>query len=220
MKEEKTKKRRLLYYVLLAIGVCLLTAATVLTVYFVSGGSKNTLKEDPPGVTPVDPDGSGKPDDSKDPSGPPSEPDKPTGGETETFCLPVRYDAVTVYNEIYRSATTGFIYRHQGVDFMAAEGAQVSAIADGTVEKISLSERNGNLIVVDHGGGLKGYYKFVEPASTLKVGAKVEKGQNFASVAAAYGSEAKDGTHLHFELKLNGAFSDPASYLDIQYSEK
>ena len=208
MKEEKTKKRKLLYYMVLAISVLLLTAATVLTVYFVSGSSNgDMLQEDPPNVTPVEP---------EQPDGP----DEPTGGETETFCLPVMYDSVTVYNDIYRSKTTGYIYRHQGVDFMAAEGTNIAAIADGTVEEISLSGRNGNLIVVNHGGGLKGYYLYVEPSSTLKVGAKVEKGQSLGAVAAAHGPEAKDGTHLHFEIKMNGKLADPASYLDIQYAEK
>ena len=210
MKEEKTKKRRLLYYLLLAISILLLTAATVLTVYFVTEGSNDVLDDNPSNVTPVEP------DDPKDPN----EPDKPTGGEKETFCLPVAYESASVYNDIYWSKTTGYIYRHQGVDFVAAEGTKVAAIADGVVESISLSEKNGNLIIVNHGNGIKGYYKFVEPNAALKVGATVSKGQYFAAVAAAYGSEAKDGTHLHFELKVNGASADPASYLDIQYEEK
>ena len=207
MKEEKTKKRRLLYYLVLAISVLLLTAATVLTVYFVSEDRGNIADNDPPQLTPGEP---------EDPTGP----DEPTGGDTVTFHLPVEYEDVTVFNKIYRSATTGFIYRHQGVDFVATEGTNVCAIADGTVEQISLSAKNGNLVVINHGDGVKGYYKFVEPSSVLKVGTKVNKGQIFATVAAAYGSEAKDGTHLHFEMEVNNALVDPASYLDIQYAEK
>ena len=206
MKEEKTKKRKLLYYLVLAISVLLLTAATVLTVYFVSEDSGN-IAEEPPQGTPVEPDE-------------PKEPDGPTGGETVTFCLPVEYEDVTVYNKIYRSATTGFIYRHQGVDFVAAEGTKVVAIADGTVTQISLSQRNGNLVTIDHGDGVMSYYKFVEPSSALKVGMQVTKGQTFATVAAAYGPEAKDGTHLHFEMTVNKVLADPASYLDIQDEEK
>ena len=216
MKEEKTKKRRLLYYVLLAISICLLTVATVLTVYFVTQGNGDMLEDNPSNVTPVEPDNPNKPDDPKEPN----EPSGPTGGEAEKFCLPVEYEDASVYNDIYWSKTTGYIYRHQAVDFMAAEGTKVAAIADGTIEEISLSERNGNLIVVNHGNGIMGYYKFVDPNTTLKVGAKVEKGQYFATVAAAHGPEAKDGAHLHFELKVNGALCDPASYLDIQYAEK
>lgn len=208
MKEEKTKKRKLLYYLVLAISICLLTAATVLTVYFVTDGNSDMLETDPPAQDVVPP--------PKDPD----EEDKPTGGETEKFCMPISYDGVSVYNDIYNSKTTGFIYRHQGVDFAAGEGERVAAIADGTIESVSMSQETGNLIIVDHGNGIKGYYRFVEPMSSAKAGAKVTKGQYFATVAAAYGSEAKDGTHLHFELKVNGKAVDPASYLDIRYEEK
>ena len=212
MKEEKTKKRKLLYYLVLAISVCLLTAATVLTVYFVTDDSADMLETDPPAqeVPPPDKD----PDDDKKPD------DKPTGGEADTFCDPLSYDEASVFNVIYTSKTTGFIYRHKGVDFAADEGTNVAAIKDGTVTSISLSDKTGNVITIDHGDGLIGYYRFVEPVSTLKKGAKVVKGQTFATVAAAYGSERKDGTHLHLELELKGKQVDPASYLNIQYAEK
>lgn len=205
MKEEKTKKKKILYYLVLAISVLLLTAATVLTVYFVTGNKSDIIEQDP--STPVGPNE-------------PDEPDKPTGGDKETYCLPIQSEGVTVFNDIYKSQTTGFIYRHQGVDFAAEEGAKVASIADGKIEKISLSKQTGNLIVVDHGNGLKGYYRFVEPDASLKEGASITKGQYFASVAAAYGSEAADGTHLHLELTLNGKKVDPAGMLDIQYDEK
>lgn len=211
MKEEKTKKRRFLYYLVLAICVCLLTAATVLTVYFVTDDSANMLETEPPAqdvLPPTNPDVN-KPEDNK-----------PAGGEAEDFCSPFSYEDASVFNVIYRSQTTGFIYRHKGVDFAADEGTNVAAIADGTVTSISLSERTGNVITIDHGDGLIARYRFVEPVSTLKKGSKVTKGQTFATVAAAYGSEKKDGTHLHLELEMKGKQVDPASYLDIQYAEK
>ncbi|MDE6411761.1 MAG: M23 family metallopeptidase [Clostridia bacterium] len=210
MKEEKTKKRRFLYYLVLAICVCLLTAATVLTVYFVTDDNANSLETEPPVTDILPPTG----DDDKKPD------NKPAGGEAESFCDPVVYNEASVYNVIYASRTTGFIYRHKGVDFAAEEGANVAAIADGTVLSISLNEKTGNVITVDHGKGLIGYYRFVEPASTLRKGAKITKGQNFATVAAAYGCERMDGTHLHLELELKGKQVDPASYLNIQYAEK
>ena len=48
----------------------------------------------------------------------------------------------------------------------------------------------------------------------------VEQGEQIASVAEAYGSEAGAGTHLHFEMTLDGEQTDPAAYLDPVYSEK
>ncbi len=210
MKEEKTKKRKFLYYLVLAISVCLLTAATVLTVYFVTNDDAGSLKTDPPGQVVTPPDDTG--DDKKDP-------DKPTIGEVNKFCDPVTYSAASVYNAIYKD-TYGFRARHEGVDFAAEEGAQVAAIRDGTVTSISLNEKTGNIITVDHGDGLIASYRFVEPVSTLRTGAKVTKGECFATVSAACGPEKQDGTHLHLELHLKGKNVDPASYLDIQYQEK
>ena len=214
MKEEKTKKRKLLYYLVLAISVCLLTAATVLTVYFVSDGKTGSLDNNPPGqvVTP--------PDDNPGGNEPEKPDDKPAGGETPTYCDPVSYTEASVYNAIYTNPANGIIQRHKGVDFAADEGAEVAAIADGTVTAIILNAKTGKVITIDNGDGLVGIYRFVEPVSTLKEGAKVTKGQCFATVAAAYGSEKLDGTHLHFELELKGKSVDPASYLNIRYEEK
>ena len=217
MKGEKTSKRKkLIYYVILAISVCLLVAATVLTVYFVSDAKNdNVIDKDP--STPVVPDDSNDPDDSKDPT-PPDVPS--TGDDVVKFTVPLVSETVSVYDVIYKSATTNFIYRHKAVDFAAAAGTAVAAVADGTVESISLNESTGNIVTVDHGNGLKSLYRFVEPVSTLKKGDSVKKGDKIAEVATAYGSEAKDGEHLHLEMEENGKKVDPAKYLDIEYDEK
>lgn len=212
MKEEKSKnKKKLLYYLILAVSVLLLVAATVLTVYFVTG-DKNEVLDNPPGgdnVTPVDP---VKPDD----------PNQSTGGEDVVkFVVPLTYESVSEeYNVIYTSKTTGWSYRHKAVDFAAAEGTAVCSMADGKIETVSLNEKTGNYIVVDHGDGLKSLYRFVEPVNGLKAGDSVKKGDKIGEVAAAYGSEAKDGTHLHLEITLNGAPKDPSSYLDLVNDEK
>ena len=118
------------------------------------------------------------------------------------------------FDTVYANKLTGFYYRHQGVDFAAAAGAEVYAVADGTVADISLSQELGNLITIDHGNGLISVYRFVEPDEGLNVGDKVKQGDQIAAVAEAYGSEAADGTHLHFEMTLNGEQTDPAEYLD------
>lgn len=214
MKGEKTSKRKkLIYYVILAISVCLLVAATVLTVYFVSD-SKNDHVIDKDPSTPVIPDDPKEPDD-------PTPPDVPsTGDDVVKFTVPLASETVSTYDVIYKSATTNFIYRHKAVDFAAAAGTAVAAVADGTVESVSLNETTGNIVTIDHGNGLKSLYRFVEPVSTLKKGDSVKKGDKIAEVAAAYGSEAKDGEHLHLEMEENGKKVDPAKYLDIEYDEK
>ena len=224
MKEEKAKnKKRILYFIALAISVLLLAAATVLTVVFVTEGDNNVVEAPPTDNNPDDPN---DPNDPTGPSGPskpdnPNEPDDPTGGgDTVKFVIPVTYSEVSEHDTIYTNKTLGWIYRHKGVDFAAEEGADVCAMANGKIEKISLNEKTGNYIIIDHGDGLRTLYRFVEPKAGLKEGDTVKMGEKIATVAAAYGSEAKDGAHLHLEIYLNGKPANPATYLDLVSAEK
>ena len=224
MKEENAKsKKKLIYYVTLAISLVLLIVATVLTVYFVTGAGNDDVLENPPPVE--NPDDDKKPDEKPDdkPDEKPDEnpDDKPAGGDDPVkFVVPLKYTAATEFNSIYASQTTGFIYRHKAVDFAAAEGTEVCSMAEGTILEISLNETTGNYITVDHGDGLVTLYRFVEHVQNLKTGDKVKKGDKIATVAAAYGSEAKDGTHLHLEVSLKGVPQNPSDYIEIVNSEK
>ncbi len=224
MKEENTKpKKRLLYYIVLSVCVLLLIAATVLTVYFLTTGSGQNLDlpssgDDIGGNTGNN---EGDNNENKDPDEG-KEPSTPSGGEDAVrFVSPIEGASYTVeYNVIYANETLGWIYRHKAVDFNAKAGTEVKCMADGKVESISYSEETGNLVIVDHGDGLKTIYRFVEPDSTLKEGASVKKGEKLGVVAAAYGIERKDGEHLHLEVELNGDPADPTEYLGSVLEEK
>ena len=219
MKEEKTiSRKKVLYYVLIAVSVLLLAAAIVLTVYFTTG-APNDIAETPgdnQGTLPGDDETPGGDEDDDQ-----EEPDEPTGGETEQYVLPVAAESCSVeHNAIYATAAIGMYYRHSGVDFAADAGAEVYAMADGVVKSVSLSEQLGNLITITHDDGLETTYRFVEPVETLDVGDTVAAGEVIAHVAEAYGTESHDGTHLHFEVTLDGEQEDPANYLDLVYEEK
>ena len=219
MKEEKTiSRKKVLYYVLIAVSVLLLAAAIVLTVYFTTG-APNDIAETPgdnQGTLPGDDETPGGDEDDDQ-----EEPDEPTGGETEQYVLPVAAESCSVeHNAIYANAAIGMYYRHSGVDFAAEAGAEVYAMADGVVKSVSLSEQLGNLITITHDDGLETTYRFVEPVETLDVGDTVAAGEVIAHVAEAYGTESHDGTHLHFEVTLDGEQEDPANYLDLVYEEK
>lgn len=210
MKEENAKpKRKWLYYVVLGVCALLLIAATVLTVYFVTNGTGEVL-ETPPAGDVQEPDN--KPDDGNVPSG---------GEGTVQFVSPIEGASYTIeYDTIYVNKTLGWIYRHKALDFQAAAGTDVLCMADGKVESISYCEETGNIIVVDHGDDLKTIYRFVEPASTLKEGASLKKGEKIGTVADAYGIERKDGEHLHLEITLKGDNVDPTSYIGKDLTEK
>ena len=212
MKEEKTKsKKKLLYYFILAVSVLLLAAATVLTVYFVSGPSDNVL--DKPPVTEPD-----------DPNPPVKDPDKPTGGDdvqVPKYVAPLAKTAYSLaYSEIYTNETVGWSYRHKAIDFAAEAGTDVYAMADGEVESVSYSEETGNVVTIVHADGLKSLYRFVEPAKGLGKGDTVKKGEIIGKVAEAYGSEYKDGPHLHFAVFLKDKAVNPTDYFEAVLEEK
>ncbi len=231
-KSTNTKSRkRIVYYVIVGVSALLLIAGIVLTVYFVTAGSK-PIAEKPPVIEdpddPDEPDGPNEPGEPDNPDGPddptgPNEPEPgtPSGGESAKFVKPVDSEVYSVvYEQIYNNETLGWWYRHKAIDFDAAAGAEVCAMADGTVESVSYSKETGNLITIDHGDGLKTMYRFVEPLDTLKEGSKVTVGQKIATVAESYGSEAFQGTHLHLEVMLKGDFVDPAEYFAPVLDEK
>ena len=215
--EEKTQnKKRVLYYSILAACALLLIVGIVLTVYFVTRRTES-IAENPPVVQPSD-------DEPQDPpvSGGEEEPSEPSGGEEAVrFVTPLDFEDYSVmYEDIYHNGTTGWWYRHRAVDFAAPAGTEVRCMADGTVSSVSVSEELGNLIVVDHGDGLKTLYRFVEPDASLKEGATVKKGEKLGVVAEAYGIERKDGEHLHLEVVLGDDLVDPADYLEPVLNEK
>ena len=218
MKEKEntstSNKKRVIYTVIVAVCALLLIAATVLTVYFLTQGNRNVLDTPPAQDSDKkDPPTSG--DDPKD------DPSKPSGGVKVAFVKPVESTVCSVeYEEIYDNTSTNKWYKHMAIDYLADEGTAVCAMADGVVKEISLTDILGNCVVIEHADGVTSIYRFVEPVTGLKAGDKVKQGQTIATVAAAYGTEYKDGTHLHLEMSVNGKSVDPKDYIDVTFEEK
>lgn len=104
---------------------------------------------------------------------------------------------------------------HEGLDLVAAEGAPVVAVADGTVVGARLDPKRGRLIEVDHGTVLAVY---AEVGSVqVSVGQKVQRGQVIAALARPIGLEQTQPPHLHFEVRTRSGHVaiDPAAYLGL-----
>jgi murein DD-endopeptidase MepM/ murein hydrolase activator NlpD len=67
----------------------------------------------------------------------------------------------------------------------------------------------GNLVVIDHGGGLSTAYGH-NSSFAVGTGASVSQGQ---VVAYAGSTGNSTGPHVHFEVRINGAPVDPLGYL-------
>jgi murein DD-endopeptidase MepM/ murein hydrolase activator NlpD len=109
--------------------------------------------------------------------------------------------------------TSGFGWRwgrmHEGVDIGAPTGTPIVAAAAGTVIVSGWMGGYGNLVVIDHGGGLATAYAH-QSSIAAGVGQAVAQGQVIGYVGSTGHST---GPHLHFEVRINGAAVDPLGYL-------
>lgn len=105
--------------------------------------------------------------------------------------------------------TLGVVLFHNGVDMAAPSGTKILSAYDGKVVAADYSGTMGNYIMIDHGDGL---YTVYMHASALYVskGDIVVKGEHIAAVGSTGRST---GPHLHFSVRLNGAYVSPWNYL-------
>ena len=96
---------------------------------------------------------------------------------------------------------------HQGVDYAAPSGTPVRAAGDGRIRFRGVKGGYGNLIEIDHGGGIVTVYGHLSRfAGAARVGARVQQGQTIAYVGM---TGLATGPHLHYEYRLNGRYLDP-----------
>lgn len=98
---------------------------------------------------------------------------------------------------------------HTGVDISAPMGATFVAAADGVVTKATFNKAYGNMVVIDHGGGVQTLYAHGSEI-LVQVGQQVTKGTQVLKVGSTGYST---GPHAHFEIRINGQTVDPLEYL-------
>ncbi|MDE6667446.1 MAG: M23 family metallopeptidase [Clostridia bacterium] len=201
-KTQPTKKRILMYYLILAACLLVIAAITVGVVFGVKPASNGPTidvgqTEDPP---------------QKDPD---DDPSVDTSSKYD-FITPVKSVVVSQANVFWHNKTLDIYHQHEGMDFECAAGTEVLAAVDGTIKRIYTDSRlYGAMIEIEHENGIKTVYKFVEPNENLRAGATVNRGDVIAKVAAATGVENADGDHLHFEVYQNSKIQNPDTYLKL-----
>ena len=129
---------------------------------------------------------------------------------TGPFVLPVASGAYSFSAVFGATSSLWSSGSHTGQDFAASVGTPVVAAADGvvTVERPGWA---GNLVRIDHGGGVETWYAHLSEVD-VTTGQQVRQGQ----VVGAVGREGNStGPHLHFEVRLDGAAVDPALVLEL-----
>ena len=127
------------------------------------------------------------------------------------FAWPVPgYTRITSKYGMRTHPITGVYKLHTGVDIGAPMGASFVAANDGIVVKAGYNGAYGNMVIIDHGGGIQTLYAHGSEIM-VKVGDVEKKGETVVLKVGSTGYST--GAHAHFEVRLNGVVTDPMPYI-------
>jgi peptidoglycan DL-endopeptidase CwlO len=128
---------------------------------------------------------------------------------------PVRYGSGAMIWPVDGPVVSGFGYRwgrmHEGIDIAAPAGTPIRAADAGTVILVQSDAESGgygNFTCLDHGGGLQTCY--AHQSSFVVTSGSVSQGDVIGYVGCTGHCY---GDHLHFEVRISGAPTDPLGYL-------
>ena len=98
---------------------------------------------------------------------------------------------------------------HSGQDIDAAWGTPVVSAASGKIDFVGWQNGYGQVVVVDHGGGLTTRYGHLSHIDVIQ-GQVVSRAQFLGRVGSTGRST---GPHLHYEVRVNDEPVDPIQYL-------
>ena len=108
-----------------------------------------------------------------------------------------------------QSPFTGKREFHKGLDIANRKGSPIVATADGVVTFTGSKGLLGEVMVIDHGHGIVTRYAHLDEIISHK-GERVNRGQVIAHMG---NSGRSTGSHLHYEVRLNGVPVNPSKYI-------
>ncbi|MEL7459722.1 MAG: M23 family metallopeptidase [Pseudomonadota bacterium] len=109
--------------------------------------------------------------------------------------------------------TSGFGPRwgrmHNGTDFAGRHGLPIHTTADGVVKTAARQSGYGNIVVVTHPNGLETRYAHLSKIH-VKVGERVSRGDHIGDMG---NTGRSTGTHLHYEIRVNGKPVNPMNFI-------
>ncbi|WP_341776723.1 DUF5930 domain-containing protein [Meridianimarinicoccus aquatilis] len=115
--------------------------------------------------------------------------------------------------------TSGFGYRrdpirggsrlHAGMDWAGRSGTPILSTADGVVVHAGWQSGYGRMVKIKHEFGMETRYAHLSKI-TVKVGQRVSRGDLIGGMG---NSGRSTGTHLHYEVRVNGDPVNPMTYI-------
>jgi murein DD-endopeptidase MepM/ murein hydrolase activator NlpD len=101
----------------------------------------------------------------------------------------------------------GYTKMHTGVDWAAPTGTPIYAAGNGVIEKEGWESGYGKFIMLRHNNGYETAYGHMSAyAKGTHVGEHVRQGQVIGFVGS---TGLSTGSHVHYEIRVNGRFVDP-----------
>ncbi|MEK0163682.1 DUF5930 domain-containing protein [Phaeobacter sp. JH20_36] len=108
-----------------------------------------------------------------------------------------------------RDPKTGGRRLHKGSDFAGQTGTDIFATADGVVTHAGWQSGYGKLVTIQHAFGIETKYAH-NSKLRVKVGQRVSRGDHIADMG---NTGRSTGTHLHYEVRVNGNPVNPMIYI-------
>ena len=111
---------------------------------------------------------------------------------------------------------------HEGVDISTELGAEVLAVADGTVTNVWEDPFMGTCISIEHSGNAVSFYKNLaqDVAEGIIIGASVKSGDVIGTVGETAMNEIAQEPHLHYEMTVDGKRVDPKEHIKFPTKDK
>ncbi|NIZ13720.1 M23 family metallopeptidase [Phaeobacter sp. HF9A] len=127
------------------------------------------------------------------------------------FAVPVNLNQVRQSSGFgyRRDPKTGGRRLHKGADFAGSTGTDIFATADGVVTQAGWHSGYGKLVTIQHAFGIETRYAH-NSNIRVEVGQRVSRGDHIADMGTTGRST---GTHLHYEVRVNGEPINPMIYI-------
>lgn len=122
---------------------------------------------------------------------------------------PIKSGWLSSYYGVRKDPFSGLPAMHKGLDFAGKEGEPVLATGAGIITWSGSRYGYGELVEIDHGGGLVTRYGHNKEIN-VKIGDVVTKGQ---SIAIMGNTGRSTGAHVHYEVIRKGKQQDPLPFV-------